>query len=100
MEYFTTKREGDILTVNLIGRLDTKTSPIVQEALEPLLAGVAHLKLDMEALNYISSAGLRVLLFLLQTMEDGNGDMELYNVNEVIRDVFDITGLLDVLTIV
>jgi len=99
MEYLTSKREGDTLTVCLKGRLDTKTSPIVQEAVEPLLEGIAHLKLDMEGLNYISSAGLRVVLFMLQTMENQNGDMVLYRVNEVIRDVFDITGLLDVLTI-
>jgi anti-sigma B factor antagonist len=100
MEYFTSNREGDTLSVYMKGRLDTKTSPIVQEAMEPLLDGIRHLKLDMEALNYISSAGLRVLLYLLQKMEDASGDMELYHVNEVIRDVFDVTGLLDVLTIV
>ena len=94
MEYFTSNREGDTLSLHLKDRLDTKTSPIVQEAVEPLLNGIRHLKLDMEALNYISSAGLRVLLYLLQTME------ELYHVNQVIRDVFDVTGLLDVLTIV
>lgn len=100
MEYFTSNREGDTLSLHLKDRLDTKTSPIVQEAVEPLLDGIRHLKLDMEALNYISSAGLRVLLYLLQTMEDANGDMKLYHVNQVIRDVFDVTGLLDVLTIV
>ena len=53
----------------------------------------------MAGLNYISSAGLRVLLYLLQTMEDREGDMEQHNVNSTIKDVFDITGLLDVLTI-
>ena len=100
MEYFTSKREGDVLTVYLKGRLDTKTSPIVQEALEPLLDGITHLKLDMAELNYISSAGLRVVLFLFQTMEDRNGDLELSHVNEVIRDVFAITGLQSILTIV
>lgn len=100
MEYFTSKREGDVLTVYLKGRLDTKTSPIVQEALEPLLDGIMHLKLDMAELNYISSAGLRVVLFLFQTMEDRHGDLELRHVNEVIRDVLDITGLLNILTIV
>ena len=58
-----------------------------------------HLRIDMAGLNYISSAGLRVLLYLLQTMEDRKGDMELHNVNSTIKDVFDIAGLLDVLTI-
>ena len=100
MENLSSKREGDTLTLYLKDRLDTKTSPIVQKAVEPLLDGVVHLKVDMEELNYISSAGLRVVLYMLQEMEDRNGDMELYNVNEVIRDVFGITGLMDVLTII
>ena len=100
MENMTTKRDGDILMVYMKDRLDTKTSPIVQDALEPLLDGIMHLKLDMSELKYVSSAGLRVILFLLQQMEDRSGDMELYQVNETIRDIFDITGLLDVLTII
>lgn len=100
MENLSSKREGDTLTIYLKDRLDTKTSPIVQEAVAPLLEGAVHLKVDMGELNYISSAGLRVVLYMLQEMEDRNGDMELYNVNEVIRDVFGITGLMDVLTII
>lgn len=100
MENLNARREGDTLTVYMRDRLDTKTSPIVQEALEPLLDGVMHLKLDMSELNYLSSAGLRMLLYLLQVMEDKKGDMELFHVNKIIRDVFDITGLLEVLTIV
>ena len=99
MEYFTTKREGDVLTVYLKDRLDTQTSPIVQEALTPMLDGVNHLRLDMAQLNYMSSAGLRTLLFLLQKMEDGKGDMALSNVNEVIRDVLEITAMNEILTI-
>ena len=100
MENLSSKREGDTLTIYLKDRLDTKTSPIVQEAVAPLLEGAVHLKVDMEELNYISSAGLRVVLFMLREMEDKKGDMELCHVNEVIRDVFGLTGLLDILTIV
>jgi len=100
MENLSSKREGDTLTLYLKDRLDTKTSPIIQKAVEPLLDGVVHLKVDMEELNYISSAGLRVVLYMLQEMEDRNGDMELYHVNEVIRDVFGLTGLMDVLTVI
>ncbi|MBR1660448.1 MAG: STAS domain-containing protein [Oscillospiraceae bacterium] len=94
------KREGEVLTVCPKGRLDTNTSPVFQASVEPLMEGVGLLRLDLAELSYLSSAGLRVLLSLLQDMEDRNGKMELCNVNESVRDVFDITGLLDVLTIV
>jgi len=99
MENFTSKRDGDILTVYPQDRLDTKTSPVFQSGMESQLEGVMHLRIDMAEMNYISSAGLRVLLYLLQIMEDRKGDVELHNVNSTIKDVFDITGLLDVLVI-
>lgn len=100
MERMTAKREGDLLTVCLKNRLDALNSSDVQQALEPLLNGIKHLRLDLSNLNYISSAGLRVLLFLRQEMEEKNGDMELLHVNQIVMDVFDVTGLLEDLTIV
>ncbi len=100
MENMTAKREGDLLTVCLKNRLDAMNSSDVQQALEPLLNGIKHLRLDLSNLNYISSAGLRVLLFLRQEMEEKNGDMELLHVNQIVMDVFDVTGLLEDLTIV
>ena len=99
MENMNSKREGDILTVCPQDRLDTKMSPVFQAEVESQLDGIMHLRIDMAGLNYISSAGLRVLMFLLQTMEDRKGDMELLHVNATITEVFDITGMLDVLTI-
>ena len=100
MENMTAKREGDLRTVCLKNRLDAMNSSDVQQALEPLLNGIKHLRLDLSNLNYISSAGLRVLLFLRQEMEEKNGDMELLHVNQIVMDVFDVTGLLEDLTIV
>jgi anti-sigma B factor antagonist len=94
------KQDGDALTVLLDGRLDTHTAAGFQEEMEPLLSGISSLTLDCEKLNYISSAGLRVLLTIEQEMEDQNKPMQLCHVSDVIRDVFDVTGFLDILTIV
>ena len=96
----TKKQEGDALTVMLEGRLDTNTSPDFQAEVEPLLGSIAGLTLDCEKLNYISSAGLRVLLTFEQEMEEQDKTMQLCHVNEVIHDVFDVTGFLEILTIV
>lgn len=71
-----------------------------EETVEPLLPGISSLTLDCEKLNYISSAGLRVLLTIQQEMEDQNKTLQLCHVSDVIRDVFDVTGFLDILTIV
>ena len=96
----TKKLEGDTLTVVLEGRLDTITSPKLQSELEPLFGGISRLVLDCEKLNYISSAGLRVLLTFFQELQEQEKKLELCHVNEMIRDVFDVTGFLDILTIV
>ena len=65
-----------------------------------MLESITKLTLDCEKLDYISSAGLRVLLTFLQELEEQGKTMELCHVNDIIRDVFDVTGFLDILTIV
>ena len=86
------------LTLVLEGRLDTITSPQLEEALKERLEGVQKLVLDFKALEYISSAGLRVLL-MAQKVMNKQGTMVIRNVNETISEVFDITGFADLLTI-
>lgn len=89
---------GSNLTLCLSGRLDTVTAPQLEEELKKSLTGVSQLNLDFKDLAYISSAGLRVLLFAQKTMNK-QGTMVIRNVNETIMEVFDITGFRDILTI-
>ena len=96
----TKKQEGTALTVALEGRLDTNTAPDFQAEVEPMLGGIDELTLDCEGLDYISSAGLRVLLTFEQELEEQGKTMRLCHVNDIIRDVFDVTGFLEILTIV
>ena len=91
-------QNGTALELKLTGRLDTMTAPQLEEEIRTSLDGVTDLTLDFEALEYISSAGLRVLLTTQKTMNK-QGKMALKNVNADIMDVFEITGFLDVLTI-
>ncbi len=89
---------GDELTITLTGRLDTTTAPQLEAELKACLADVAHLVLDFGALDYLSSAGLRVLLGAQKQMNK-QGDMVVRNVNETIAEIFDVTGFCDILTI-
>ena len=89
---------GTTLTVKLEGRLDTTTSPKLEEELMSSVDGLTCLVFDLEKLEYISSAGLRVFLAMQQIMSK-QGEMIVRNVNETVMDVFDITGFADVLTI-
>ncbi|MBQ5406437.1 MAG: STAS domain-containing protein [Oscillospiraceae bacterium] len=91
-------QEGGKLTVALDGRLDTSTSPNLEEALKGAIAGVTELVLDFSGLEYISSAGLRVLLGAQKIM-NRQGSMKLCGVNDVIREILDVTGFCDILTI-
>lgn len=95
MEIIKTKKESE-LTIALQGRLDTVTAPQLEAELE--LDGITALVLDFTALDYISSAGLRVLLAAQKAMNK-QGEMLLRGVNEDIMEVFDITGFSDILTI-
>ena len=89
---------GTELTVKLAGRLDTTTAPELEVALKDSYAGVEKLVLDFAELEYLSSAGLRVLLGAQKTMIK-QGEMVVKNVNDTIEEIFEITGFADVLTI-
>ena len=91
-------KDGKKLTVLLEGRLDSFTAPELDAVLDKNLSDVDELVLDLENLEYISSAGLRVVLKAQKVM--GAGQMTVVHVNEVIMEVFDITGFVDILTIV
>ena len=91
-------RNENTLTVALAGRLDTTTAPELEEALFGALDGVEELILDLEALDYISSAGLRVLLSVQKRM-NRQGSMKVRNVNEMIAEIFEVTGFSDILTV-
>lgn len=92
-------KTGEQLTVRMIGRLDTKTAPQLEQVFDAELFGVHDLQLDLKELEYISSAGLRVLLKAAKAMKE-LGKMEIRNVNEEVMEVFTITGFSDILTIV
>jgi len=90
--------EGTRLTICLEGRLDTVTSPVLESELQGSLDSVEELIIDMKKLQYSSSAGLRVLLTALKVM-NRQGSMVVKNANEDIREIFDVTGFSDILTI-
>ena len=89
---------GTELTMTLSGRLDTTTTPQLENELKANIDGVEHLVLDFTALEYLSSAGLRVLLSAQKIMNK-QGSMVVRNVNETIAEIFEVTGFCNVLTI-
>ena len=89
---------GTTLEIALEGRLDTMTSPELEEELKNSLDSADSLVLDFSKLDYISSAGLRVLLSAHKTMS-GKGGMKVTNVNEIVQEVLEVTGFSDILTI-
>ena len=90
--------ENGKVTLTLSGRLDTVTAPELEAALDTALGDAKELVFDFNELEYISSAGLRVLLKAQKAM-NAKGDMKVTGVNETIMEVFDITGFADILTI-
>ena len=89
---------GTTLTVALEGRLDTTTAPKLEEELRSSVDGITRLVFDVEKLEYISFAGLRVLL-AMQKLMNQQGEMVLQNVNEAVMEVFEVTGFSDILRI-
>ena len=86
------------LTVQLEGRLDTTTAPELEAELNQSMADAESLTLDFSKLEYISSAGLRVLLTAHKEMS-GKGGMKIIHVNEIVQEVFQVTGFADILSI-
>ena len=94
----TTQKNNGSLTVSIEGRLDTATSPELDAELKAQFPEITELIIDMEKLEYLSSAGLGVLLSAQKIMNK-QGSMTVKNVNETIMEIFEITGFSDILTI-
>ena len=92
------QQNGTTLTIALEGRLDTMTAPDLEAEVNKSLEGVDSLIMDFAKLDYISSAGLRVLLSAHKAMS-GKGGMKVTNVNEIVQEVFEVTGFADILNI-
>ena len=93
------KTSGSTLNIALEGRLDTTTAPQLDAELKSSLSGITELNMDFEKLEYLSSAGLRVLLSAQKVM-NRQGKMTISHVNEMIMEVFEVTGFIDILTII
>lgn len=91
--------DGKTLTIEIIGRLDTSTAPVLEEEISKSIGEINKLVLDFAQLEYISSAGLRVLLKSQKTMSK-QGRMVVANASETIKEVFELTGFMDILTLV
>ena len=94
----TRNLNGTNLEIALVGRLDTMTAPELESELSASMGGAESLTLDFSKLEYISSAGLRVLLSAHKVMSQ-KGGMKITHVNEVVSEVFEVTGFSDILTI-
>lgn len=91
-------RDGGKLTIALEGRLDTTTAPQLEGELRGAVDGVSELEFDLAALDYVSSAGLRVLL-AAQKIMNKQGEMVIRNANDDLMDIFEVTGFVDILNI-
>jgi len=92
------EKNGGSLHIQLFGRLDTVTAPQFEASLKEDLDSLTELIIDFQTLEYVSSAGLRVLL-MAQKQMNKQGKMKIINVSEPIKEVFDMTGFSDILTI-
>ena len=92
------KRNAEETLIELVGRLDTTTAPALDKTINDDLGDTKHLLLDLKGLEYISSAGLRVLLGAQKKLQK-IGSMRLTNVREEVMDVFEMTGFADILVI-
>ncbi len=94
----STTKDNQALTVILEGRLDTNTAPLLEGELRTSVNGITDLTIDMENINYISSAGLRVLLSAQKVMKK-QGSMRLVKVRPEVMEVLEVTGFSEILTI-
>ena len=96
----TTRRQGEASIVAIVGKLDSATAPQAQQTLEELISGGARtLAVDFSKLDYISSAGLRVLLGIAKKLKATGGALRSFGLNETVREVFDISGFSTILAV-
>ena len=89
---------GSAMTIKVIGRLDSVTSPQLEEVTSKELEGITDLTFDFSELEYISSAGLRVILISQKTM-NVQGKMRVTGMNQEVRDIFEVTGFVDIIDV-
>ncbi len=94
-----TEKNGGVMNMTLKGVLDTTSAGDLNDALLGPIAEINEIHIDFAELEYLTSAGLRVILEAQQEMDDKDGEMTIKNVNDDIMEIFDITGFIDVLTI-
>ena len=92
------KRNGSTMEIALDGRLDTTTAPELEKEVRGKLAGITELVFDFSEVEYVSSAGLRIMMLAKKELKAG-GIMKVRNANELILEVFEVTGFSDVVTI-
>ena len=92
-------KHGDELIIKLVGRLDTTTSPELDKKIKEEQIEEKLVILDFAELEYISSAGLRILLALKKNLEASGKQLEIHNINEVVNEVFEVTGFINILNI-
>lgn len=96
----STRTQGEVTIVALAGNLDSNTSPQAQQALDGILAaGCRKMLVDCTALDYISSAGLRVLLGAAKRLKGAGSALRLFGLNETVREVFQISGFSTILAV-
>lgn len=95
----TKTTDGASLTILIDGRLDTATAPQLESELSSSIDGMEKVYLDFSKLEYISSAGLRVLLSTQKKMKKQHGELIIRSANDTVKEVFEITGFVDILTI-
>jgi anti-anti-sigma factor len=95
----STRTSSDIHIVAITGSLDSTTAPEAQKALDKVLAGARKVALDFSGLDYISSAGLRVLLGAAKQIKAKGGTLRMFGLNQSVREVFDISGFSSILAV-
>jgi anti-anti-sigma factor len=95
----STRTSNDIHIVAITGSLDSTTSPEAQKSLDAVLAGAKKVALDFSELDYISSAGLRILLGAAKQLRASGGKLGMFGLNQSVKEVFEISGFASILPI-
>ena len=93
------KRIDDVLTINVEGRLDSTTAPALEESMRTIMDGAKEIIFDFTKLEYISSAGLRILLATQKIMNKTDGKLKVIGINDEVKEIFEATGFNEILTV-